>query len=85
MISSLIVTRLQQNKARRQIIVVTHNPNIVVNGDSEYVIALEDKGQIKTSATGGLQELEVRRQVCEIMEGGEVALAQRYKRMVNIQ
>ncbi|CZT27349.1 TrlF family AAA-like ATPase [Pseudomonas cerasi] len=84
LISSLIVTRLQQNKARRQIIVVTHNPNIVVNGDSEYVIALEDKGQIKPSATGGLQELEVRRQVCEIMEGGEIALAQRYKRMVNI-
>ncbi len=84
LITSLIVTRLQQNKSRRQIIVVTHNPNIVVNGDSEYVIALQDKGQIQTSATGSLQELDVRKQVCEIMEGGEVALAQRYKRMVNI-
>ncbi|MGP6422630.1 TrlF family AAA-like ATPase [Pseudomonas pharyngis] len=84
LISSLIVTRLQQNKARRQIIVVTHNPNIVVNGDSEYVIALEDKGQIQVSASGSLQDLNVRKQVCEIMEGGEIALSQRYNRMVNI-
>jgi len=84
LISSLIVTRLQQNKARRQIIVVTHNPNIVVNGDSEYVIALEDKGQIQVSACGSLQDLDVRKQVCEIMEGGEIALSQRYNRMVNI-
>jgi predicted metal-dependent phosphoesterase TrpH len=84
LITSLIVTRLQQNKAGRQIVVVTHNPNIVVNGDSEYVMALEDRGQIEVTAAGSLQESTVRKQVCEIMEGGEVALQQRYRRMMNI-
>nr|WP_085920091.1 PHP-associated domain-containing protein [Halomonas sp. CSM-2] len=84
LITSLIVTKLHENKSDRQIIVVTHNPNIVVNGDSEYVVALEDRGQISPVASGALQEVNVRRNVCEIMEGGEVALQQRYKRMFNV-
>jgi hypothetical protein len=84
LITSLIVTKLQENKSGRQVIVVTHNPNIVVNADSEYVIALQDRGQIELTACGSLQDLVVRKQVCEIMEGGEAALLQRYRRMVNI-
>jgi len=84
LITSLIVSKLHENKADRQIIVVTHNPNIVVNGDSEYVVALEDRGQINPVATGALQESAVRKNVCEIMEGGETALQQRYKRMFNV-
>ncbi|WP_298770087.1 TrlF family AAA-like ATPase [uncultured Shewanella sp.] len=84
LITTLIVSKLHENKADRQIIVVTHNPNIVVNGDSEYVIALEDRGQINPVASGALQEVSVRKNVCEIMEGGEIALQQRYKRMFNV-
>lgn len=84
LITNLIVRKLHQNKASRQIIVVTHNPNIVVNGDSEYVVALEDRGQIVAAASGALQEIKVRKNVCEIMEGGEQALQQRYKRMFNV-
>ncbi|AHL36947.1 hypothetical protein CD58_29150 [Pseudomonas brassicacearum] len=84
LISSLIVSKLQENKSRRQVIVVTHNPNIVVNGDSEYVVALQDKGCIEVAAAGGLQELAVRREVCEIMEGGKQALEQRYRRMIAV-
>lgn len=83
LISSLIVTKIQENKSERQIIVVTHNPNIVVNGDSEFVVALEDRGEIHSIASGALQEEDVRKNVCEIMEGGELALQRRYKRMFN--
>lgn len=84
LISSLIVSKLHESKRERQIIIVTHNPNIVVNGDSEYVIALEERGQINVNASGALQEVEVRKNVCEIMEGGETALQKRYNRMFNI-
>jgi len=84
LITSLIVSKLQDNKSDRQLVVVTHNPNIVVNGDSEYVIALQDRGQIEVTASGGLQDMHVRKNVCEIMEGGEMALQQRYRRMVNL-
>lgn len=82
LIYSLIVSNLQKNKPRRQMIIVTHNPNIVVNGDSEYVVALHSKGQIEVTSQGALQEANVRESVCEIMEGGEAALTQRYKRMI---
>lgn len=84
LITNLIVSKLHENKSNRQIIVVTHNPNIVVNGDSDYVIALESRGQISNLASGALQDIDVRRNVCEIMEGGEAALQKRYKRMFNI-
>lgn len=84
LISSLVVKKLQENKSRRQIIVATHNPNIVVNGDSELVVALQDKGNIEVLACGGLQEFAVRREVCEIMEGGKQALQQRYRRMIAV-
>lgn len=84
LITDLIVSNLPKTKKNRQIIIVTHNPNIVVNGDSEFVIAVEDKGQITVTAHGGLQEKNVRQTVCHIMEGGETALMTRYKRMINI-
>lgn len=81
LISKLVITKLHDIKPKRQFLIITHNPNIVVNGDSELVIVLEDKGNITLSATGGLQELSVRQEVCEIMEGGKEALEKRYKRM----
>lgn len=81
LISKLVITKLHDIKPKRQFLIITHNPNIVVNGDSELVIVLEDKGNIALLAAGGLQELSVRQEVCEIMEGGKEALEKRYKRM----
>ena len=82
LIYSLIVQRLKESKSRRQIIVVTHNANIVVNGDSEWVHALNVKnGQTHIEPTGSLQNSEVREQICETMEGGRKAFQQRYKRI----
>lgn len=81
LISKLVITKLHDIKPKRQFLIITHNPNIVVNGDSELVIVLEDKGNITLAAAGGLQELSVRQEVCEIMEGGKEALEKRYKRM----
>lgn len=82
LIYDLIVKQIRENKQRRQIIVVTHNANIVVNGDAELVHALEvQNGQTILSASGGLQEKEVRREICEIMEGGKEAFERRYSRV----
>jgi hypothetical protein len=36
------------------------------------------------SASGSLQETAVRKEVCEIMEGGQAALQQRYRRMMSV-
>jgi ABC-type lipoprotein export system ATPase subunit len=83
LITHLVVSQLRENKTRRQIIVVTHNPNIVVNGDAEMVHAMRfSSGQCKSSASGPLQISEVRTEVCEVMEGGKPALKSRYQRLI---
>ncbi|MBI1747101.1 MAG: ABC transporter [Acidobacteria bacterium] len=82
LIYDLIVTQLREVKSRRQVIVVTHNANIVVNGDAELVIALAARGgQTRTETVGCLQEKAVRQTICNIMEGGEKAFEQRYRRI----
>lgn len=82
LIYDLIVQQLRAIKHKRQVIVVTHNANIVVNGDSENIIALDIRaGQTQISAQGGLQELPIREQICRLMEGGTAAFEQRYRRI----
>lgn len=82
LIYDLIVTQLREIKQKRQILVVTHNANIVVNGDAENVIALDVRsGQTKIVTQGGLQEPSIRDEICRVMEGGKEAFDQRYKRI----
>ncbi len=82
LIYQLIVSQIHENKKRRQIIMVTHNPNIVVNGDAEYVNVLHfHAGQVQVLKAGGLGEQEIRDHVCDIMEGGAAAFDKRYNRL----
>jgi hypothetical protein len=82
LIFNLVTQQLIENKTRRQVIVVTHNANIVVNGDAELVLALESRrGQTAFQAQGGLQDDKVRQTICEVMEGGETAFELRYRRI----
>jgi DNA repair ATPase RecN len=83
LVSRLVVAQLRKNKTRRQLIIVTHNANIVVNGDAELVMTMDFAGgQISLASKGGLQEREVRKDICRVMEGGEEAFRQRYKRIL---
>lgn len=74
-------------KKRRQIIIVTHNANMVVNADADQVIVAQGgtqrPGQLPTIHyhSGGLENPEIRTQVCEILEGGEEAFKERAKRL----
>lgn len=82
LIYNLIVQQLRQVKTRRQVIVVTHNANIVVNGDAEMVLALEARrGSTVEGCAGSLQKADVREKICEVMEGGRQAFEQRYRRI----
>ena len=82
LIYELIVSQIRENKQRRQLIIVTHNPNVVVNGDAEMVHAFTFVGgECRVSQSGSLQEKPVRDEVCEVMEGGEDALSRRWARL----
>ena len=86
LITDLVVKQLQSSKVQRQIIVVSHNPNIVVKADSEMVHAMAYRnGQCTAIAQGAIQDGAVREEVCEVMEGGELALRKRYRRLTTHQ
>ena len=81
-ITDFIVKGINEKKQSQQIIVVTHNPNIVVNTNSEQVIHMEFAGgEINASHSGALQDVEIRDAICDVMEGGREALESRYYRI----
>ena len=82
LIYELIVRQIRENKRRRQLIIVTHNPNVVVNGDAEMVHAFGfGGGQCRVVERGALQEKAVREEVCRVMEGGREAFSRRWARL----
>lgn len=82
LIYDLIVQQLRESKSRRQIIVVTHNANIVVNGDAEMVLPLKVAGgETHVQQAASIQDKQVRQTICDILEGGQQAFEQRYRRI----
>lgn len=82
LIYDLIVRQIRENKLWRQLIIITHNPNVVVNGDAELVHVMEfGRGQCYVQQSGALQEAELRNEVCRVMEGGHEAFSRRWKRL----
>lgn len=81
-----LVPHFREARTRRQVIVVTHNANLVINTDADQVIV----ARATPSATGGmpviayesgaLESATIRRAVCDILEGGERAFKDRAKR-----
>jgi hypothetical protein len=85
LIYDLVVQQVRAGKQRRQVIVATHNPNIVVNGDAEMVIAMDHRaGQCRMldQGSGCLQDPGVREEICRVMEGGRQAFERRYRRLL---
>lgn len=81
-----------QAKSRRQVIIVTHNANLVINTDADQIIIAEagphPHGDLPpiTYVAGGLDNAAIRKAVCEILEGGETAFRERARRLrVNLQ
>ncbi len=72
---------------RRQIIMVTHNANLVVNTDVDQVIIAHsdsfEEGRLPNLRymTGGLENPAVRELVCQVLEGGAEAFRQRARRL----
>ena len=65
-------------KRHRQLIVVTHNANIPVNGDAEYITSMDsDSVYVKTKYEGTLDQAQIRSEICDVMEGSEYAFSMR--------
>lgn len=82
LISNFVVDGFKKLKKSRQLIVVTHNPNIAVNANSDNMIHMEfNSGQVVVAGNNALQDRHIRNAVCEVMEGGRDALNRRYYRI----
>jgi hypothetical protein len=74
-------------KAKRQVIMVTHNANLVINTDADQIIVAEagphPAGGLPPISylAGGLENAAIRKAVCDILEGGEAAFRERARRL----
>ena len=82
MVGRTLTSILAELKEHRQIIVTTHNPNIVVGGDAEQVIVLDalTARQARVEATGSIDDGVIIDHVIRIMEGGKDAFEERERR-----
>lgn len=92
-----LVPYIRKAKKRRQIILITHNPNLVVATDAEQIIIATanrpttqpypslryDSGGLEHSVAGS--DLGVREAVCLLLEGGEEAFRHRENRYSLVQ
>jgi len=92
-----LVPYIRKAKKRRQIILITHNPNLVVATDAEQIIIATaerpstqpyprlryDSGGLEHSVPG--TDLGVREAVCLLLEGGEDAFRARENRYSLVQ
>lgn len=79
-IAERIVRELRDAKTRRQFLFSTHNANIPVFGDAEWIGVLtanENRGFLEPGHQGSIDVAYIREQAAEILEGGRVAFTQR--------
>ncbi len=69
-----LLPALHRLKGIRQVIVATHNANIVVNGDADYVIQLDAESEHGYIAcAGAIEEPAVRDAIVQTVDGGDEA------------
>lgn len=79
-IADRIVTELRSAKIARQFLFATHNANIPVFGDAEWIgvfQAEENHATIPDNAQGAIDLPEIQQKASEILEGGKTAFIQR--------
>ena len=78
---SAVLPALKRLKGQRQIIVATHNANIVVNGDADQVILLEATASHgRVAQSGAIEDVDVRDAIVQTVDGGDQAFQLRYRK-----
>lgn len=72
-----LMPAFRKAKAKRQIIVATHNANLVVNTDAEQIIVAEHENGTLSYRVGALEDLNIRESITRILEGGDQAFRKR--------
>jgi ABC-type lipoprotein export system ATPase subunit len=77
-IADHIVNELRASKTKRQFVFATHNANIPVFGDAEWIGVLqEEEGRSRLRASGSIDAADVKEFAANILEGGREAFTHR--------
>lgn len=80
-IAKQIVNFLKTQKEKRQVIIASHNANLVIVGDSEEVLVAEKSGRQQSPnfryKTGSIENENINREIIDVLEGGRDALKKR--------
>ena len=85
-IMSQLVPLFRKIKKYRQVIIVTHNANLVVNTDAEQIIIADNQGESIRYTSGSVEDGNVkenrgiRAEICNILEGGSYAFEKRERK-----
>ena len=74
-----VVKRIREVKRKRQLIFITHNPNIPVLSDADKVFVLTSTGKNGTVQKSGSVD-ECKQHIVTLLEGGEEAFKERKRR-----
>lgn len=72
-----LISLFKELKQYRQVIIVTHNANLVVNADAEQVIVASNQDGNLEYSSGSLEDNFINSKICQILEGGEIAFEKR--------
>ncbi len=75
-----LVNLFKELKKYRQLIIATHNANLVVTADAEQIIVAQNEEEKLTYSTGALENPGIINSVCTILEGGKEAFEKREKK-----
>lgn len=71
-VAKVLVPFIKEAKKKRQIIMVTHNPNLAVVSDSEQVIRVnidKENGNVFSFISGGIESRGINEEIVDILEG----------------
>src|SRR5690606_14300624 len=80
-----LISLFKELKQYRQVIIVTHNANLVVNADAEQVIVASNIDGELNYVSGSLENQLINSKICQILEGGELAFEKRRRKYQQIQ
>lgn len=76
-----IIPKIKRAKQNKQMILITHSANIAANADAELIISLDSKSKfMRIREQGTLDNTNIRRELCDILEGSQDAFIQRAKK-----
>jgi energy-coupling factor transporter ATP-binding protein EcfA2 len=79
-IFQILVQCIKEARTRRQIIIVTHNPNLAVVCDADQIIVAsmdKENGNVITYTSGSIENPKINRMLIDILEGTSVAFDNR--------